>query len=348
MAFYDGNKLLTLKDINGKEPEIYICTTNRNAGKTTYFGKYLINRYKNKGEKFALLYRYDYDLEGAGEKFFSNLQALFFPSDRIGEKAQGEGKYTALFLNDKCCGYALALNNAKYYRQFSQYFSDVKRIFFDEFQPEDELDYVRNEVTKFRSLHTSLARGGGKQIRYLPVIMTGNPYSIINPYYSALGIADRLNRNTRFIRGAGWVLEQGFNESAAQAAKGSAFNQAFENHTYFDDIGQGVYLNDSAQFMQTPKGKNRYLCSLKYKTKIYGVRVYDDAGIVYIDSTADETNLLKIAVTNSDMTPNFISVNQNKYLVKMLRKYFDSGACRFKNQDCKRALFALLSIPNTK
>ena len=40
--YYDGTKLLSLKDINGNVPEIYICTTNRTGGKTTYFGRLVV------------------------------------------------------------------------------------------------------------------------------------------------------------------------------------------------------------------------------------------------------------------------------------------------------------------
>lgn len=28
MAYYDGTKLLSMKDINGNKPELYLCTTN--------------------------------------------------------------------------------------------------------------------------------------------------------------------------------------------------------------------------------------------------------------------------------------------------------------------------------
>ena len=56
--YYDGTKLLSLKDLNGRTPEIYICTSNRSAGKTTFFNRYLIKKFKNNGEKFLLLYRY--------------------------------------------------------------------------------------------------------------------------------------------------------------------------------------------------------------------------------------------------------------------------------------------------
>lgn len=34
--YYDATKLLSMLDINGKKPEIYMCTTNRTGGKTAY------------------------------------------------------------------------------------------------------------------------------------------------------------------------------------------------------------------------------------------------------------------------------------------------------------------------
>ena len=342
--FYNGSKLLNLKDLNGKDPEIFICTSNRNAGKTTYFGKYLLNRYIKHGEKFALLYRYDYDLEGVAERFFSNIQELFFPDREMIGRSAGEGKYTEMFLDGESCGYALALNNAKYYRQFSQYFSDIVRILFDEFQPEDSSDYIRNEITKFRSIHVSVARGMGKQVRHVPVILCGNPYSIINPYYSALGISTRLTKETKFLRGNGWVMEQGFNQAAAAAAKQSGFNAAFENHSYFDNIGAGEFLNDINTFIESPSGRNHYICTLKYKNKYYGVRSFDDAGIVFCDTRSDQSFPFRIAVTTNDMTPNYISIKQNRLLVQMLKKYFHNGMFRFRNLECKQAVFALLSI----
>ena len=49
--YYDGTKLLSMLDINGNKPEIYMCTTNRTGGKTTYFGRLCINRFLDKNEK---------------------------------------------------------------------------------------------------------------------------------------------------------------------------------------------------------------------------------------------------------------------------------------------------------
>ena len=51
--YYDGTKLLSLSDINGDKPELYLCTTNRTGGKTTYFGRYCVNRFIKHGEKIT-------------------------------------------------------------------------------------------------------------------------------------------------------------------------------------------------------------------------------------------------------------------------------------------------------
>ena len=77
-TYYDGTKLLSLNDINGNKPELYLCTTNRTGGKTTYFGRLLVNRFLDKGEKFALIYRFNYELDDCADKFFKDIGKLFF------------------------------------------------------------------------------------------------------------------------------------------------------------------------------------------------------------------------------------------------------------------------------
>lgn len=99
--YYDGTKLLSLKDINGETPEIYICTTNRTGGKTTYFGRLAINRYLNKGEKFGLLYRYNYELDSIADKFFKDIGQLFFSDYFMRSERKANGIYQELFLAKK-------------------------------------------------------------------------------------------------------------------------------------------------------------------------------------------------------------------------------------------------------
>ena len=98
--FYDGTKLLSLKDINGEVPEIYMCTSNRSAGKTTYFGRMLMNRWFKDHKKFCLVYRYNYELDGVADKFFKDIQQLFFPNKRMISKRMANGIFHNLFCID--------------------------------------------------------------------------------------------------------------------------------------------------------------------------------------------------------------------------------------------------------
>ena len=180
--YYDGTKLLSMKDANGNTPEIYMCTTNRTGGKTTYFARLLVNKFKNKQGKFCLIYRYNYELDDCAQKFFKDINGLFFPDDIMTSKRRASGIFHELFLNDLPCGYAVSLNSADQLKKYSHLFNDVERMFFDEFQSESN-HYCTDEIKKLLSIHTSVARGHGEQIRYVPVYMCSNPVSIINPYY---------------------------------------------------------------------------------------------------------------------------------------------------------------------
>ena len=99
MAYYDGTKLLSLSDIDGNKPEVYMCTTNRTGGKTTFFSRMLTNRYLKKGEKFGLVYRYAYELDDCADKFFKDINTLFFPNYTMQSKKMSKGLFDYLFLN---------------------------------------------------------------------------------------------------------------------------------------------------------------------------------------------------------------------------------------------------------
>ena len=340
--YYDGTKILSMLDINGNKPELYLITSNRSGGKTTYFGRLCVNRFKEKGEKFALIYRYNYELDDCAEKFFKDLSTLFFNGSIMTSKRRASGIFHELFLDDEPCGYAISLNSADQLKKYSHLFSDVERMIFDEFQSETN-HYCSDEIRKFISVHTSVARGQGKQSRYVPVFMLSNPVSIINPYFVELGISERLKDNTKFLRGDGFILEQGFIETASRAQKDSGFNKAFSSNSYVAYSSECIYLNDNKAFIEKPKGVGRYLCTIKYKGIDYGVREYADAGVIYIDDRSDNTFRLKITVTTDDHEINYVMLKRNDAFLVTLRFYFEKGCFRFKDLRCKEALLKSLS-----
>lgn len=340
--YYDGTKLLSMLDINGNKPEIYMCTTNRTGGKTTYFGRLCINRFLDKNEKFGLLYRYNYELDDIADKFYKDLGSLFFPSYTMTSKRRAKGTFQELFLNEKSCGYALSLNNADQIKKYSHLFSDIKRMIFDEFQSETN-HYCDNETKKFISIHTSIARGQGEQVRYVPVYMLSNPVSIINPYYVEMGISGRLKDDTKFLRGDGFVLEQGYIESASIEQKNSGFNRAFSKNSYTAYSSECVYLNDNKAFVEKPTGKSKYLCTLRYKGSDFALREYTENGLIYCDDKADSSFLTRISVTTDDHNINYVMLKRNDFFLSNLRYFFEHGCFRFKDMRCKEAVLSALS-----
>lgn len=340
--YYDGTKLLSTKDINGNVPEIYLCTTNRTGGKTVYFSRLLVNRFLDKKEKFAILYRFNYELDNCAEKFFKDIGSLFFKEHTMTSKRLASGIFHELYLDDECCGYAISLNSADQLKKYSHFFSDVKRIMFDEFQSETN-HYCADEIRKFISIHTSIARGQGEQVRYVPVYMISNPVSIINPYYVELGISSRLRADTKFLKGDGFVLEQGFVETASLAQKESGFNKAFKGNEYIAYSTENVYLNDNLSFIERPKGNGRYVCTIKYENRQYALREYINLGIIYCDDSVDNTFPTKITVTTDDHQLNYLMVNRTNPIIVTLRYFFEKGCFRFKDLQCKERLLKSLS-----
>ena len=341
--YYDGTKLLSLKDKNGNKPEIFITVGNRSSGKTTYFSRLLVNNYNKKNKKFCLVYRYINELEDISNKFFKDINSLFFNNYEMTEIAEGNGYIIKLFLNKKHCGYAIALNSADKLKKLSHLLSDTEIMFFDEFQTENSL-YLNNEVEKLLSVHTTIARGQGKSVRYVPVIMCSNCVTLLNPYFSALNISQNIQENTKFYKGDGFVLEQNFNEEVAERQNKSAFNRAFSNNRYLAYSSQNVYLNDNKIFISNMQGNNSYFATIKYQNKNYAIRFYENQGIVYCDTNADLNYPLKIALDTDDMNINYIILNKNSAHIKLLREFFNNGCFRFKNLECKNMIFKLLQI----
>lgn len=342
MNFYSGYNLLNQKDINGKTPEIFITEGNRSSGKTTFFNKYLVDQWLKNKSKFALLYRFNYELSAVADKFFKDIGGLFFPDVKCESKSMMKGIYHEIYLNGDPAGYAITLNSADILKKNSHLFSDIDRVLFDEMQPETG-KYCDEEMIKFYSIHTTIARGQGRPVRYVPTYLLGNSVSLINPYYTELGISERLRENTKLLRGDGYVLERYLNKEVAKAQEESGFNRAFSHSRYNKAANQMIYLNDNMAFVEKPNGQSKYVCTIKISGVDYAIRTFSDAGIIYCDTSVDSSFPLKVAASASDHQVNYVMIKQNELLISTLRWYFERGAFRFKNLSCKDAILKLLS-----
>jgi len=339
--YYDGTKLLSMKDLNGNQPEIYLSVGNRSIGKTTWFNRYAVKKFKEKHRKFCLVFRWNYELVECANKFFKDIQRLFFPNDEMTERRRANGIYVELFLNEQSCGYCVALNNADSLKKFSHLLSDVDIMIFDEFQSENN-HYCPNEINKLMSIHTSISRGNGEQVRYVPLFMMANKVSLINPYFLALDISDRLKDDTKYLRGDGFILEQAFIESVANEQLSSGFNRAFKNEDYVKYSAMNVYLNDNTAFIEKPTGISKYVATVKNGDRTYGIRYYFQDGLYFMDKSVDNDYKVKISFDAESHETNYIMAGSGNPMVTMLRLSFERGLFRFKNQECKSAFFEML------
>lgn len=341
--YYDGTKLLNMKDLDNVLADVLICTSNRTAGKTTFFNKFVVDEALQNNKHFLLIYRYKNELDNVAEKFFGNIGNLFFNDYEISTKSIADSTYIEIYLNGEIVGYATALTNATKIKKYSHVFSNVDYILFDEFQDEDNR-YLKNEVSKLLSIHTSVARGNNQIVRTVRIILISNPISIINPYYIALGISGRLKNDTKFLRGNGWILEQGHNEVAEQLQNESRVNRAFASDKYTKYSAQGVYLNDNYSLIQNISGKSKYMCTLIFNKKEYAIRQYYNESIIYCDKKIDSCCKTKIAVTTEDLNINYVSLKHYDFMINYFKYMFEKGCFRFKDLECKDVIFNLLSL----
>lgn len=342
--YYSCEYLLTLKDEHGIVPDIYIADGNRTAGKSVSFKRKLTDTFlKSKSDvcQFVYIYRYKTDMQNVADMFFTDIRRLFYDGHEMTEKKLFDGAVVQLFLDAKPCGFAIPLSLSSKIKRMSAIFSCVAHGFFDEYQDENNV-YLPDEVDKLMSLHTTIARGDGKQSRRVPLYMASNTVSILNPYYSALGINKRLKSNTKILRGNGWVFERTYNENAQKEFQNSAFNRAFSKSKYHSFASQNVYLNDNQSLIGKPTGSSNYLVSIKYNSEWFNVRQYTSC--IYVSEGYDETFPRRICFNVDDVTDDrAVMIGTNNFIVQMLRTYFNRGVMRFDNLKSKNMTLDLLS-----
>lgn len=328
--WYDGCKLLSLNDLTGRKPEIYMATGNRTGGKTTYFTHMLVNNwFKQKYRKLMFLYRYNYEIDNVSDIILKDVDQLFFGGKPYYDKTMQKGVYKNIYYDGKHLGYATDLGHYESIKKLSHLFSDVDAMFFDEFQSEKN-KYLPDELHAIQSIHQSVARGSGKHVRYVPLFMCANTITLYNPYFLRFGIPDRLQNDTKYLRGNGWVFEQSYNDVAAQAVAESGFSRAF-NDDYVLYSTQNVYLHDDLTFISKPKSRGKYICTIKSDGNTCGVYEHADDGLIYVDNNFDKTFKIKLSATAGDMDVNFVMLKRYSYMVDVLRYYFDHGCVRFKS-----------------
>lgn len=338
-------------DRNGNPPELIITVSRvRSRGKTFAWTRTLWDMFEKSEhkDKFVLLCRNKYELGSVAEGMFKSMfDVLHDGNIRLFEKIQMKGVYSNIYAEIKeegqekpnvvHCGYVIPLNSCDNIKRISSLFVDSQIAFFDEFQPEDKNTYLPDEVNKFLSIHTSLARGGGKSRRFYRVVFCSNTVNITNPYFVAIdgGLHRKLQNNTKLFRGNGFVYERVEDAEIVQQQKSTGMAQAFEGNKYID-YGDNSFINDNYSCIAKNDnwGRAHYICTMVSGQKKFAVKYYPGVMLYYVDYKVDKTCSLVYNIKFDNMEPNIPLIRGTLHMIK-LREAMEKGLVRFKDLTCK-------------
>lgn len=342
--YYSGEKLLSMSDLDGNTPEIFACVGNRAAGKTFYFKNKLVSEFLHEGKKFIDLVRFKYEVPDRVAAFYEDLKQVNFPDLQIDSKKMFSGCALSHEINGELAGYTIALSSADMIKKYSSMFVEVEQMFFDEFQSET-MHYCQNEITKFQSIHNSVARGGGKQSRYVPIYMVSNNVSLLNPYFTAWGFTNRIQKNTKMLRGHGIVLEQHYNASAKKALEESAFNRAFADTDYLKYAASNEAMCDNNAFIENvSESDSYYLYTIQYEKQKYALWQNDRLGIMFLNRKVDPRRAHILVFKQADHDLNKLLIMRLEDMLTRWRNIFNMGLFRFSDLQAKQAMLDILAI----
>lgn len=337
--FYIGNKLLSLRDLNGNKPEIFMCCGNRTAGKTFFFKRWFVKRALEKHERFVVFVRQVEAIKDAYMGFWADIGPIVWPNKQMTQRPLLHGKAGLLSIDGVPVGYVVSLNDPDTIKRNSSLFADAQRGFFDEFQSESG-KYLAKEFQKFNSVRLSIARGGaqGTHSRYFPVYMCSNMVTEFNPYFEALKCLP--SKRDKFLRGDGWVLEQTFNVKAAEAIKKNFKTLSDKELQY---ATRNEYLLDTNTFVDKVPGTKTCACMIRYEGKRYGIW-QTQQGFYYVSSKLWAETPFVFALDNDSHNTDSIYITKSMPVAKALRKAYDMGNMRFENQGSKNAFVLAMGI----
>ena len=318
--YYRLDRLLSKKDINGNTPEIYIVAGNRTAGKTFAIKEFMLCDFLKNGHQFMLQFRKNYDISDCEKSFMDDLRDLF-PDYDMHAESERRGAYKVLY-------------------------SGVYNRFMDEFQSENG-DYIDREISKYMSIHYSIARGYEKQYRYVREFLASNTFTKYNPYYIALGISDRLEHNSKFVRGDGWVLEITNNDNARELMLSSGFSKAFGGTSYVQSAAKNKHILDNDAFVsaENTRGMLYWGTIVFYNDESDApdkIAVYVGQNKCYVCSKVNSEYKRVITFNPRTHTEDTLLTSDNAELIRFFRDSFDRGFMYFESGKIKKIVLDIM------
>ena len=304
--------------------------------------KHIKERRNNKEWQFMYIRRRVVDLDDAciGDKkgegdLFSDLRKHgYFKDHELKVVADKAGGYN-FYCDDVLMGYGRALSTSSGRRSTS--FPNVNRLLFDEFLIDNTAGsnqrYLNSgeEFFTFSNFYETIARG-----RDIPVFFIGNAFSMVNPYFIALGIRINNPEDNKIYRGKTWTCVFWRDEEFIESRKQTQFYQATEHTKFNEHAYQNRFYLDRDDFVKR-RGKNsEHQFSVVYLDKTYGVWVDWNKGEYYVSTKGASAPRDKtISMSLADNKPNNVSIRRyrNMPFMRAFRMAVDRNSVFFDSQE---------------
>jgi hypothetical protein len=330
MSWYDPNKTLTHNAL------FNLVIGNRSSGKSYGWKKRVIKNFLEKGQQFIYLRRYKDELDKSKESYFDD---IILDNVFSGHKITYESD--CYFVDEKLCGYAMALTKAKDYK--SSAYPLVSLIIFEEFIIEENgfTHYLKNEVEILLGFYMSIDRYRGVKVVFL-----GNNFSIFNPYTLFWDLHTPYNSNVTKAKNGKILLEMVNNEEFINERMQTDFGQLVEGTPFAAYAIQNKSRIDNDTFVMKKTDKCSYYFTFKYGGELYGVWVDYSIGKFFVSANVDPCFKLIYSITLDDHSPNTLllkSVNKSVLFKSFIEGYKD-GNVYFESMKIKSVVYNVIRL----
>lgn len=352
--YYSGYHLLKAKDKNGNKPRVFFETSNRSAGKSTWWLGYMSEcNYIDHDDEFMVIYRHKY-LCKAAPLAFAEVYDIWpeLGGEEVVAHSFADGAFYSICLKltdeegngyERRIGWAVSMKDIDTVKQFSPVFRNVERVLVDEIQSESG-KYLKDEPKNVQSLLVSITRGKGRQSRPIDMYLLGNKVSIMNQWFVHFGIHKLLRKETKMLRGNYWVSSHTQWESAKEEMEANPTLAAFGDTTYSKMAKGEAYMIDDMIFVEKPTGNARYLYTIKFGDNKYGLRDMYKTGLFHVSQKYDPNCKTVVCFRMEDHDETTFFMRKTDSRAKGLRQMFEANAMRFDNLDSKNAMFDIMEI----
>lgn len=334
MSDFNKDLYYNLNKIKSYNRFINIIISSRGVGKTYAMKKEVITNFIKRKKQFIYIRRTGTQIkqikdgDRQGGRFFTDIQQDFphHDLDFRGDK---------FYCNDEVMGYAVAITKPAVLRGSS--FHDVNIIFFDEFISVGTLDdvYRPNEFNDFMNILDTVIRNRND----VKVYMLGNPYSLVNPYFTNLDL--EIKHGERFTTTKDIVIDFYNAEDFAEERKKTAFGRIAKNTAYGTFSLDNQSIIDSEAYIQKRTRNSQFMFNLEYRH--VGVSIfYDTKEDLYFCSDMINKDYKGKVVFNEvdiDVDTEYCKHFRDTRKTQLLKLAFDNKVIYYDSQKIKHTMF---------